>query len=75
MGWKGISRHSISEGSGLISNKEIMWALPAQWADLPGSGLTSLADQGDLAVFVGLITNFYGLKTKKIPAVGLASGD
>lgn len=52
----------------MITNKEIMWALPAQWADL-------LADQGDLAVFVGLITNFYGLKTKKIPAVGLASGD
>ena len=68
MGQKGISRHSISEGSGLITNKEIMWALPAQWADL-------LADQGDLAVFVGVITNFYGLKTKKIPAVGLASGD
>ena len=69
MGWKGISRHSISEGSGLITHKaEIMWALPAQWAELQ-------ADQGDLAVFVGLITNFYSLKTKKIPAVGLASGD
>lgn len=67
MGWKGISRHSISEGSGLITNKEIMWTLPAQWADL-------LADQGDLAVFVGLITNFYSSR-KKIPAVGLASGD
>ena len=45
-----------------------MWALPVQWADL-------LTDQGESTIFLGLVTNFYNLKTKKIPAGRLAVGD
>ena len=45
-----------------------MWALRVQGANL-------LTDQGESTIFCGLITNFYNLKTKKIPAGRLALGD
>ena len=44
-----------------------MWALPAQSADL-------LTDHGGDS-FLGLVANFYSLKTKKIPAGRVLLGD
>ena len=59
-----------------------MWALQAQWADLlPGQGepagccQNNGPAQGGSGTFLGLVANFYSLKTKEIPAGRVALGD
>ena len=69
--WKRISRHSISEGSEFIKNKEYYYLC---YRTLQAVGRLSHRT-GRVDALRGLVANFYNPETKKIPAGRVALGD